>query len=91
MKLWFSSNDSQKMMMRNSFSCSREIFSKTEAESWWTENGNRIRAMYNALPFEQTAETNEPASCSDEEEEVYLGFFVLHSLRSACLYQSQQR
>ncbi|KAH9574064.1 hypothetical protein CY35_01G035700 [Sphagnum magellanicum] len=49
---------------------SREIFSKTEAESWWTENGNRIRAMYNALPFEQTAETNEPTSSSDEEEEV---------------------
>lgn len=45
--------------------CSRDIFSKREAESWWMENSNRICAIYHVPPFERA--TNEPTSSSEEE------------------------
>ncbi|KAH9572493.1 hypothetical protein CY35_02G153800 [Sphagnum magellanicum] len=45
---------------------SRDIFSKKEAESWWTENGNRVRAIYNVPPFQQTV-TNDRISSSEDE------------------------
>ncbi|KAH8971628.1 hypothetical protein BDL97_02G153300 [Sphagnum fallax] len=45
---------------------SRDIFSKKEAESWWTENGNRVRAIYNVPPFQHTV-TNDRISSSEDE------------------------
>lgn len=46
---------------------SRDIFSKKEAESWWAENGNRVRAVYNIPAFERTTTSDHPTSSSEEE------------------------
>jgi hypothetical protein len=48
--------------------CSRDIFSKKEAESWWAENGNRVRAVYNVPAFERSSTNDHQATSSSEEE-----------------------
>lgn len=59
--------------------CSRDIFSKKEAESWWTENGDRVRAVYNVPAFERSS-TNEHAVATSEEEVK----FRLHLMNPFC-------
>lgn len=49
---------------------SRDIFSKREAESWWAENGNRVRAVYNVPAFERSSTNDHQATSSSEEEQV---------------------
>ncbi|XP_024393729.1 uncharacterized protein [Physcomitrium patens] len=49
---------------------SRDIFSKKEAESWWAENGNRVREVYNVPAFERTTTNGHQATSSSEEEQV---------------------
>lgn len=64
--------------MKNLFSCSRDIFSKKEAESWWTENGNRVRAIYNVPPFQHTV-TNDRISSSEDEVQIHHALKILHN------------
>ncbi|XP_024400228.1 uncharacterized protein [Physcomitrium patens] len=46
----------------------RDIFSKKEAESWWAENGNRVRATYNVPAFERTTANVHQVTSNSEEE-----------------------
>ncbi|CAK9218361.1 unnamed protein product [Sphagnum jensenii] len=57
---------------------SRDIFSKKEAESWWTENGNRVRAIYNVPPFQHTV-TNDRISSSEDEVQIHHALKILHN------------